>query len=302
MLKHVLEREAHWLQWKGYGCREFERESLEMLNAKAIPADVLEKNPTKEAPAKPKLAPHISSMLKILRDPQFKVSTAGSTTSSEDATAEMQTARCFKMCEANLDRLVEDDKPENGIEEEYKAKRNKVFMWQSRRLFSQQYLNVYAVKENHTKSDFMDFVKYIRPPPKSVSDEAAAQAGAATTVSESPPADTGEGGEGGEEEDEPMPAEMPEPETFSTEAAPAVEEKAAGDVKTEAAPAEAKEDVKEEEMKEEAKEELKEEAKEEEKEAPPPADSNEAAGADTTEKAPAEANAEEPPAKKAKKS
>lgn len=37
--------EAHWIAWKLAGCREFERNSLEMLHAKIPPADVLSKRP-----------------------------------------------------------------------------------------------------------------------------------------------------------------------------------------------------------------------------------------------------------------
>merc|ERR1719343_1797165 len=67
------------------------------------------------------------------------------------------------MCDAYLDRLIDEDKPENGIEDEYKAKKNKVFMWQAKRLFCQQYLRSYAQKETQNqKFDFMDYVQMVK--------------------------------------------------------------------------------------------------------------------------------------------
>jgi len=228
MLKHVLEREAHWLEWKGFGCREFERESMDMLFAKATPYDALGKNLTKEAPAKPKLAPHIQSMLKTLRDPQWKVSTAVETTDSEEAAKQMQTGRLARMCEANMDTLIDEDKPENDIEDEYKKKRNKVYMWQSRRLFCQQYLDIFAKKENHNKQDFMEFVSYVRDPPKPAATTAEGEKAAAQTAVAPSGSPEGEEGEPAQE-DEPMQSPSPVPEGKAEPAAEVAAEQAAGE-------------------------------------------------------------------------
>jgi len=213
LLNRALEREAHWLQWKGYGCREFERESQEMLSAKTMPADELLQNPTRDEKGRPKMAKAITDMLKTLKDPQWRVSSIATDSSPEDVASQMQIIKASKMCEANLDRLTEDDKPENGIEEEYKAKKNKVFMWQSRRLFCQQYLQIFAAKEHHNKSDFMDFVKVVRGVPQAPAEiAAAATADANNATNEKSPLPEAEEGEEVadapvEEADEPVPAE-----------------------------------------------------------------------------------------------
>jgi len=143
MLTQVLERETQWVGWKGHGCREFEHESKEMLTARVTQAAKL--SPEPRTNRKPHLEPYVSSLLKTLKDPQWKEPSVRA-----------------PMCERYLDRLIEEEKPENGIEEEYKAKKNKVFMWQCRRLFCQQHLRVYAQKDVRNPLDFMDAVKYVR--------------------------------------------------------------------------------------------------------------------------------------------
>mmetsp|Transcript_15166 Transcript_15166/g.29262 ORF Transcript_15166/g.29262 Transcript_15166/m.29262 type:complete len:844 (+) Transcript_15166:94-2625(+) len=171
LLRHMLDRESHWVSWKGHGCREFERESLEMLSARIPPADKMQENPAPMRASKPQLAGHLSSLLKTLKDPQWNVPS----TSSSNQT--MRTHAMRKMCDTYLDRLIEEEKPENQIEEEYRAKRNKVFMWQCRRLFGHQYLRFYAQKDVSTKTDFMDYVRAVRGKPLSTT-QAAGQAAA----------------------------------------------------------------------------------------------------------------------------
>eukprot|EP00435_Cladocopium_sp_Y103_P018654 s1033_g4.t1 len=73
-----------------------------------------------------------------------------------------------ELCERALDRHEEDEDPSQGIEDEYKSKHNKTFMWQSRRLFGRHHLRVYTRKEVYGKTDFMDFLRSARnrtPPP-----------------------------------------------------------------------------------------------------------------------------------------
>lgn len=179
LLRHVVEREAHWVAWKMHGCREFERDSLELLNAKTTPCDVLRSGlSSTRQKTKPALPGFLGKVLNALKDSQWKAAGVASAANEGEA----KTTRLHSMhrlCDANLDRLIEDDKPENGIEEEYKAKRNKVFMWQVRRLFGQQHLRVYSQKEMSTKQDFMDFVYAVRGKPIA---PASAGAGARTAA------------------------------------------------------------------------------------------------------------------------
>jgi len=163
LLRHLLDRESHWVSWKGHGCREFERESLEMLSARVPPADKMQEKPTPMRASKPQLAGHLSGLLKTLKDPQWKVPSAAFSNQT------MRTHAMRKMCDTYLDRLIEEEKPENQIEEEYRARRNKVFMWQCRRLFGHQYLRFYAQKDVSTKTDFMDYVRAVRGKPLTTS-------------------------------------------------------------------------------------------------------------------------------------
>lgn len=172
LLRHLLDRESHWVSWKGHGCREFERESLEMLSARVPPADKMQEKPAPIRASKPQLAGHLSGLLKTLKDPQWKVPS----TSLSNQT--MRTHSMRKMCDTYLDRLIEEEKPENQIEEEYRAKRNKVFMWQCRRLFGHQYLRFYAQKDVSTKTEFMDYVRAVRGKPLNTTTQATGQAAA----------------------------------------------------------------------------------------------------------------------------
>eukprot|EP00930_Biecheleria_cincta_P049426 TRINITY_DN3462_c1_g5_i1.p1 TRINITY_DN3462_c1_g5~~TRINITY_DN3462_c1_g5_i1.p1 ORF type:complete len:803 (-),score=209.98 TRINITY_DN3462_c1_g5_i1:106-2514(-) len=159
MLTHVLGRETHWVSWKGFGCREYERESLEMLNGKPLASDSLPEDPNLMKGYRPKLEPHVNSMLKTLKEPGWRLPSVAADTDEETLKASMRPSVMKRMCERNLERLETEDDPAQGIEDEYKAKKNKVFMWQARRLFALQHLRVYANKETYNKSDFMDFVR-----------------------------------------------------------------------------------------------------------------------------------------------
>jgi len=171
LLQHALDREGHWVNWKIHGCREFESESLEMLNARSQPADSLPSVFSTTSKPKPQLAPYINGLLRTLKDPQWK-EPAASTSSDEEAAKSMRLHATWQRCDAYLDRLIEDEKPENAIDDEYKAKRNKVFMWQCRRLFCQQYLRVYAQKDAGLKTDFMDFVQIVKGKVPSAAEDA----------------------------------------------------------------------------------------------------------------------------------
>merc|ERR1719277_2773808 len=107
---------------------------------------------------KPRLQPHLSMLLKTLKNPNWRVQ-AEAAPDDEESIKAMRPHAMRSMCDSYLDRLIEEDKPENGIEDEYKAKKNKVFMWQARRLFCQQYLRTYAQKSSEAKVDFMDYVR-----------------------------------------------------------------------------------------------------------------------------------------------
>mmetsp|Transcript_44946 Transcript_44946/g.80840 ORF Transcript_44946/g.80840 Transcript_44946/m.80840 type:complete len:730 (+) Transcript_44946:28-2217(+) len=158
MLKHVLQRESHWVSWKGFGCREYERESLEMLNGRPLAADSMDSKLDSKN-MKPKLEGHISGMLKTLKDPQWKTPQPSSALDEDKLKEAMRPALLRSMCDRYLERLEEEDDPANGIEDEYKAKKNKVFMWQCRRLFAMKHLQVYTNKNVYGKTDFMEFLR-----------------------------------------------------------------------------------------------------------------------------------------------
>merc|ERR1712100_230333 len=77
----------------------------------------------------------------------------------------MRTNHMKRMCDRRMDRLLDEDNPENGIEDEYKMKNNKVYMWQSRRLYCHQHLRIYGQKDAQNRTDFMDFLKLARGMP-----------------------------------------------------------------------------------------------------------------------------------------
>jgi len=204
-LKHILEREAHWVAWKSFGCREFERQSLEMLNGRIARPDELSSDLTSSRSAKPKFEPYISSLLRTLKDPQWKVPAPSSSSDSEAAAKAMRQYSMRGMCDSYLDRLIEEEKPETGIEEEYMARRNKVFMWQTRRLFAHQYLRTYSQKEVQFHPDFMDFVRSAKglppktPPPApgakaKEEGEVGATEGGSSAAAEAAPRESTDGG------------------------------------------------------------------------------------------------------------
>jgi len=155
-LECVLEREAHWVQWKALGCREFLHPSVEMTNPnhKVQRVDVLPANPEPKSSSKPQLEKHVNLMLRTLKDPQFKV--LPNMKGEEKPLTRGEVTR--KMCHDNIERLIEEDKPENGIEDDYKMKKNSVFMWQSRRLFCMNYLNHWSDKNMQSKNTFMEHI------------------------------------------------------------------------------------------------------------------------------------------------
>jgi len=165
LLRHLFEREGHWVAWKAFGCREFKHESLEMLNAKIEPADCLPEKPASLKAPKIQMPPHVRSMLGTLKDPKWNLPKEHQPVEEgkEDTADDIRQNMLRKLCDTYLDRLLEEDDPKNEVEDEYKAKKNKVFMWQARRLFAQKHLRAYSTREtNTTKFDFMDYVRTVK--------------------------------------------------------------------------------------------------------------------------------------------
>jgi hypothetical protein len=190
-MRKVLEREAHWVSWKAHSCREFEHESQEMLAAKPVTVDKMPLKPEKPQREKISLKPYIGGMMKTLKDPAWVL--PADLPAKSDKLAERMRARTMKrMCDKRMDRLLEEDKPENGIEDEYKMKNNKIYMWQSRRLYCHQHLRVYVQKDAQNRTDFMDFLKLARgmpvaPLPNAKPDaKASAKEAEASSASEKP--------------------------------------------------------------------------------------------------------------------
>lgn len=176
MVTHLLGREVHWVNWKGQGCREWEHESLEMLTGKAPDVDPLPETFTVLIPAytKPKLDGSVKEILKEVKDYQLPVMDI--LRKDSEGNPEPCSKVMRELCERALDRHEEDEDPSQGIEEEYKSKHNKTFMWQSRRLFGRHHLRVYTRKEVYGKTDFMDFLRSARnhtPPPAAAPPEKA---------------------------------------------------------------------------------------------------------------------------------
>jgi len=162
MVTHLLSREVHWVNWKGQGCREWEHDSLEMLTGKAPEVDTLpEQLMVHIQPAtKPKLDGMVKEILKEVKD--YKLPVLDTLRKDDEGQPEACAKVMRELCERALDRHEEDEDPAQGIEEEYKSKHNKAFMWQSRRLFGRHHLRVYAKKEVYGKTEFMDFVRFSR--------------------------------------------------------------------------------------------------------------------------------------------
>ncbi|CAE7454379.1 THO1 [Symbiodinium natans] len=184
MVTHVLARESHWVNWKGMGCREWEHDSLEMLTGKAQEIDVVGTTVSFPKYDKPKLDPTIRDLLKEVKDftpPVIQPPRTDSEGNPEPCALELR-----RIGEQGLDRHEGDEDPANGIEEEYKAKYNKAFMWQSRRLFGRHHIRVYARKEVSGKTDFMDFVRSARnrnpPPPEPAKEPEVASATSASAA------------------------------------------------------------------------------------------------------------------------
>lgn len=185
MVTHVLARESHWVNWKGQGCREWEHDSLEMLTGKVQEIDAVGNAVSFPKSDKPKLDSTILSLLKEVKD--FTPPVVQSPRIDGEGNPEPCALEIRRLGERALDRHEEDEDPANGIEDEYKAKCNKAFMWQSRRLFGRHHIRVYARKEVSGKTDFMDFVRSARnrnPPPEPAKEpvEAAAPAAAAAAA------------------------------------------------------------------------------------------------------------------------
>jgi len=191
MVTHVLARESHWVNWKGQGCREWEHDSLEMLTGKVQEIDAVGNAVSFPKSDKPKLESSILNLLKEVKD--FTPPVVQSPRIDGEGNPEPCALEIRRLGERALDRHEEDEDPANGIEDEYKAKYNKAFMWQSRRLFGRHHIRVYARKEVSGKTDFMDFVRSARnrnPPPEPAKEpvEAAAPATAAAAAATAPAA------------------------------------------------------------------------------------------------------------------
>eukprot|EP00392_Amoebophrya_sp_AT5.2_P015139 g15333.t1 len=72
--------------------------------------------------------------------PKPRTSTGGGGGVGAHQSASRAKSRAEK-CNEFIDRLVADETGESGVEEEYKVKRDNVFMWQLRRLFGESYLD-----------------------------------------------------------------------------------------------------------------------------------------------------------------
>ncbi|KAF4668442.1 hypothetical protein FOL47_003024 [Perkinsus chesapeaki] len=104
--------------------------------------------PVKRARHAPGVPRHVERMLRMLhqaadastRSPYAPSAESPSPSeSSGDEASEEEVSQCDKY----MDRVLQDDDPENGIEEEYRCYNNKIFQWQLRRMLARSHIECY---------------------------------------------------------------------------------------------------------------------------------------------------------------
>ncbi len=98
----------------------------------------------------------MSTAGKVQASKQESFDTKGKSERRFGSASALGTGGAAQKCEEFMDRLVADETGESGVEEEYMAKNDKVFMWQVQRLFSQTHLARYF--EAAHSCDFLQLV------------------------------------------------------------------------------------------------------------------------------------------------
>jgi len=156
LLAAHINKETDWVVWKKGNCKEAERFYFRTPN----PLEPQQKKRRLES-SKPQLEmePFMVTLLDTLNqkvEPLAEVQTTGPVI--ERAEEQKEISNAF------FEKLWDEDKPENGIEDEYKMKNNKVFMWQARRLYCRHHLSTHGEMTGltgtgaATKNDFMGSV------------------------------------------------------------------------------------------------------------------------------------------------
>lgn len=156
LLAAHINKETDWVVWKKGNCKEAERFYFRTPN----PLEPQQKKRRLES-SKPQLEmePFMVTLLDTLNqkvEPLAEVQTTGPVIERSEEQKEISNAF--------FEKLWDEDKPENGIEDEYKMKNNKVFMWQARRLYCRHHLSTHGEMTGltgtgaATKNDFMGSV------------------------------------------------------------------------------------------------------------------------------------------------
>lgn len=120
-VKNVLHREVHWLDWKASSCPQFEKEPESLARKRKRPAEQEMKQNGGSA---------VSSALEVASMPIADIAEA-----LEENVPSYQ--RQIAPYEEAMD-------PENGIDEEYHPKHDKIYCWRSLRVISNSHLAAFG--------------------------------------------------------------------------------------------------------------------------------------------------------------
>ena len=136
------EKERMWAYWKKFS---WEWEMPWCEGAGANPPQKAEK---RQMPVtwkrRPKLKKSTIQVLNALKNPKFATAATDNATALDEMKART---------ERRLDQIIQDEDPANQIEDEYKSKHEKVFMWQTRRLFATNHMELYDDYNSKMRSD-----------------------------------------------------------------------------------------------------------------------------------------------------
>ncbi|KAF4700000.1 hypothetical protein FOZ62_006027 [Perkinsus olseni] len=110
---------------------------------------------------------HVEKMLRMLHDAADAAAVSPYAPSPENTAAscdeEEKEEEEEPQCEKYMDRVLQHDDPEEGIEEEYRCYNNKIFQWQLRRMLARSHIECYnrraaPVSNDAAKSELIDLV------------------------------------------------------------------------------------------------------------------------------------------------
>mmetsp|Transcript_38925 Transcript_38925/g.69706 ORF Transcript_38925/g.69706 Transcript_38925/m.69706 type:complete len:558 (-) Transcript_38925:145-1818(-) len=127
-VQKLLERESAWVAWKASGAPSFDRTP----NAPPAPAD--EKPPRKRS----RVASHSVVLGRPALDHLWNLTESNTSCLNAEDRGDLPTCREF------LEVVLDQMEPEEGIEDAYKQKEDKVYLWKALRLLARQNLQVFS--------------------------------------------------------------------------------------------------------------------------------------------------------------